>query len=123
VRGLHADLKGQGPIQLKWSHGGIAMVENQIVRLRELHAEVADGGGLALAGIGREHAEPGIVDELLEATLQQAIARTLVEEQLTLRVLGKGMAGEPEAFAVHAIPPRRRLAFSLGGRGRSARLR
>src|SRR5712692_6485884 len=50
----HADLGREGGVEVERGPRGVAEVEHEVVGSRELRAEVADGGGLADAGVGGE---------------------------------------------------------------------
>lgn len=101
----HADLGGEGAVEVQRRHRRVAQVQHEGVGSRELRAEVADRGGLADAGVGGEDAQAGILDELAEGALQLLVAGALVEEGLTLGILGERVAGETEALTVHGVNP------------------
>ena len=54
----------------------------------QLGTQITECSGLADAGLGGDHAEPRVVDELAERALDAEVPGALVEEGLALGVLG-----------------------------------
>jgi hypothetical protein len=108
----HAELGGEGTVEVQRRHRSVAQVQHEVVGPGQLGAEVADRGGLADAGVGGEDAQAGIGDELAEGTLQLFVAGALVEEGLAVGILGQRVAGESETLSVHDFTPP-----DAGGRG------
>jgi hypothetical protein len=61
--GLQAELAGEGAVDAGRFEGRVAEVEHAVARARELGAEVADGGGLAGAGVADEDAETWLIGQ------------------------------------------------------------
>ena len=82
MRGSHAELDGERAVEVERRDRGVAEVQDEVVGLGQLRAEVADGGGLADARLGGQDAEAGLVDELAEAPREALVAGALSKKVL-----------------------------------------
>ncbi len=122
VGGLHADLGGEGAVEVERRHRGVAEVEHEVVGPGQLRAEVADGGGLADAGLGGEDTQAGIVDELPEGAVELLVAGALSKKVLPWASFGSGWPVRPKRWRYMLSPPcvLGRLASVKPGGGRGA---
>ena len=102
VRGGHAQLPGDRPVQVERRARGVAQVQHVVVGASQLAGQVADRAGLADARLAPEHADGVVLDGLAEGPAQPAVARALVVEGLALGVLGQGVVRHLEACLVAA---------------------
>ena len=93
--GSDTELEGEGAIEVERRDGGVAQVEDAVVGAGQGVAEVADGGGLADAGVAGEDGEAAVVEELGEWPAQ------------SLRLSASGEAAALEAMHARATRPHR----------------
>lgn len=88
MRGPHAEFVGERAIQVERRDRGVAQVQDEVIGPWQLATQVTECGGLADAGLGGDHTEPWIVDELAKRALDAEVPGALVKEGLALGILG-----------------------------------